>query len=115
MKITRSTVKSFIKKNASTLHIKQVSTFDGMTDCVMPTGDVGFRKVVLGTSDRNPEYTLGIPGAWFVGNSRDYFTAYAKDGWKGIEVYNSCGSFILAVPMTLTEALETEEKQAATV
>jgi len=35
-KITRATLKSFIKKNKCQLYVKVVSSFDGMTDCVQP-------------------------------------------------------------------------------
>jgi len=34
MKITRTTLKSFIKKNSDNLFVKVESSFDGMTDCV---------------------------------------------------------------------------------
>ena len=42
-------------------------------------------------------HTLGVVGAWFVGRSRDYFSPFNEDGWTGIRVSNSCGSFVLAV------------------
>jgi len=92
--ITRATVKSFIKKNKENLFINVTSSFDGMVDCCMPQKD-GFVKAKEDT--HNIENTLGINGAWFVGSGRDYFTAYDKNGFEGIEVYNSCGCFTLAV------------------
>ena len=94
-KITLATVKSFVKKNFDNLYIRNDSDFDGMQDCVVSTGDSSFRKVE--TDERCSDRTLGIKGAWFVGSSRDYLKSYENDNFKGIEVYNSCGSFILAV------------------
>jgi len=93
-KITRTTVKTFIKKNQADLYINVKSAFSGMTDgCECVHG--GF-KMAYGTL-ANLDETLGVEGAWFVGSSRDYFTAYEDSIFTGIEVYNSCGKFILAV------------------
>lgn len=98
-KITLATVKSFVKKNFDNLYIKNESDFDGMQDCVTQCEDKPFRKVKK--DERDNEYTnkrtLCIAGAWFVGSSRDYFSEYEDNNFTGIEVYNSCGSFILAV------------------
>jgi hypothetical protein len=93
-KLTKATVKSFIKKNAEQLHINLKSRFDGMTDCVESVNG-GFEKAK--TTQEHIEYTLGIAGAWFVGSSRDYFSQYEDSTMTGIIVSNSCGSFILAV------------------
>lgn len=43
-KITRSTIKSFIKNNFNNLYIKTKSRFDGMSDCLESVDD-GFNKV----------------------------------------------------------------------
>jgi len=88
MKPTIATVKSFIKKNKDQLYIKVSSNFDGMVDCVIPAKSE-FTKV--DQINMEEKYTLGIKGAWFVGNSRDYITPIEN----GYEIYNSCGSFIL--------------------
>jgi len=65
-----------------------------MTDGVEEVQDE-WKKVEV--SKRNDDkYDLGISGAWFVGSSRDYFTPFADDNMVGYEVYNSCGSFLLA-------------------
>ncbi len=97
-KITLSTIKSFVRKNGPALHILTRSRFDGMTDGCESTGDREFTPVL--PSDIHAEkHTLGIAGAWFVGSSRDYFTAFEKDGFQGYEVYNCCGHFTLAVPI----------------
>lgn len=92
-KITLATIKSFIKKNRNGLFINVKSDFNGMTDCVEDVKG-GFKKITPSTNEN--KYNLGISGAWFVGGSRDYFTAYSDDFMVGYEIYNSCGSFILA-------------------
>ena len=93
-KITRATIKSFIKKNEGSLFIKVRSTFNGMTDGVEETKDE-FDEVVY--TDRTVQYTMGITGAWFVGSSRDHFEAYEDDQFRGYIVYNCCGTFLLAI------------------
>lgn len=94
-KITKATFKSFVKKNRSQLLIQTKSSFDGMVDCVMPTGEKQFVRAV--NSDNTHENNLGINGVWLVGGSRDYFTKYETDELTGIDVYNCCGHFIVAV------------------
>ena len=95
-KITLATVKSFINKEmkAEKLYIANFLSFDGMVDCVMPSENKAFRKAVK--SERMSDNDLGVSGAWFVKGSRDSFEAFENDEYKGIEVYNCCGSFILA-------------------
>lgn len=95
-KITQATIKSFINREMKNenLFIKNKSSFDGMVDCVMPVQG-GFRKVE--PSGNNGDYCLGVTGAYFVGQSRDHFTPWANDNFIGYEVYNCCGSFILAM------------------
>ncbi len=94
MKTTKATVKSFIRRNEGNLFINVKSSFDGMTDCCEPLHD-GFVKA--NKTEEFSERTLGIAGAWFVGQSRDYFTPYNVNGYNGYEVSNSCGHFIIAV------------------
>jgi len=99
-KVTMATIKSFVKKNNGKLFIKCKSHFDGMVDCVMPVENDGFTPAMQDgykVEDAWFRRTLGIQGAWFVGESRDYFTYFEKDGFKGYEVYNACGSFEIAV------------------
>lgn len=93
-KITRTTFKSFIKKNEGKLYIENNSKFDGMTDGI-ESCEGGFTPVVK--TDRNTAYTLGIQGAWLVGHSRDWFSAFSNDQFEGIHVSNCCGSFTVAV------------------
>jgi len=98
MKITLSTIKSFIRKNQAALHIKNLSDFDGMVDCVMLTDKPHFRAIRQAKG--NLDHNLGIAGAWFVKRSRDYFEPYEDDNFQGFMIYNSCGSFILAIPIS---------------
>jgi hypothetical protein len=94
-KITKATFKSFVKKNRANLLVWNKSSFDGMVDCVMPTEEKGFAPAVA--ADYVRENNLGICGVWLVGGSRDYFTAFEKDGFVGIDVYNCVGHFIIAI------------------
>ena len=101
MKITLATVKKFIRNNRDNLVINLKSDFDGMTDCVQ-NRDGGFCKAEKENREDRPFYTnddrtLGIKKAWFVGGSRDYFTAYEDAIYRGINISNCCGRFILAI------------------
>tara|TARA_R110000772_G_scaffold253337_1_gene368970 strand:+ start:298 stop:600 length:303 start_codon:yes stop_codon:yes gene_type:complete len=93
-KITKATIKSFIKNNLNNMYIRNNSKFDGMVDGVTECGNGSFRKAEK--SEKHNDYTLGVKEAWFVGSSNDYFTAYEYNGFKGYEVSNCCGNFILA-------------------
>lgn len=96
-KVTLSTIKAFVRKNEGRLHIKEKSRFDGMVDCVMPTGDGAFHPALKderGFTDN----TMDIQGAWFVKGSRDWFTPYEDEKFVGYDISNCCGSFTLAVP-----------------
>lgn len=94
-KATMATVKSFIRKNPDNLLIYAKRRFDGMTDGCESTGETGFSKAIRTTTHVNN--TLGVQGAWVVGGSRDYITPFEKDGVKGFEISNSCGSFSIGV------------------
>ena len=98
MKTTLATIKSFVKRetNIGQLYVKCETSFDGMVDCVMPVNGSQFSKVE--GVDLTDTHKLGIQGAWFVGQSRDYFRDYADDNFIGYEIYNCCGKFILAIP-----------------
>ena len=107
-KITMATVKSFVK-NADKLYVENLSSFDGMVDCVMPCQNSTMKEV-------SKENALGHNGAYIVGSSRDYFEYQYKEiestseftftgvtfhcmqepiKYVGIKIYNSCGSAIL--------------------
>jgi hypothetical protein len=101
-KITLATVKRFVKANRETLLISTRSHFDGMIDCVTGCADKSFSPVQA--PEHNHENTLGIKGAWLVFGSRDRFSAFETDELTGIEVYNCCGHFVLAVARTAVAA-----------
>lgn len=93
-KITLATVKSFARRNKENLFVKVKSSFDGMTDCVETVKD-DFKKVEL--EEPTNYWRIGLQGVYIVGQSRDYFSNYEDDKYIGIEIYNSCGSSILAI------------------
>lgn len=68
-----------------------------MQDCVVQTEDSSFRQIAPDEREFCLKATLGIREAWFVGRSRDSFKKYEDNNYTGVEVYNSCGSFVLAV------------------
>ena len=93
-KITKATFKSFVKRNAENLHTNEKSSFDGMTDmCEARNG--GFSKVTVDLEKLDGKRVLD--GVYLVGRSNDYFTIYEDETYYGIEVYNCCGTSIVAV------------------
>ena len=96
-KITKATFKSFIERNRANLYIDCRSRFDGMTDCVETNRNHGFEPVASDQAASWPEHSLGIAGLWLVGGGRDYFELWNKDGFVGINLYNSCGSQTVAI------------------
>jgi hypothetical protein len=94
-RVTIATIKSFIRKHGDAVHIRYLSSFDGMTDCVQSfDGPRAWHPRRVG---EHPDHDLGIAGAWFVLRSRDYLSPITEDGFTGYHVSNSCGSFDLAV------------------
>ena len=93
-KITMATLKSFAKRNSDKLFAKTKSSFDGMTDGVEKVKD-SFKPTTI-TSETG-YYQTGIQGIYTVGSSRDYFRLYEDSKYIGIEVYNCCGTTILAI------------------
>ena len=64
-KITKATIKSFIKKNFDDLYISTRSRFNGMIDCVDACQDQSFRKVEIDARERFYDKSLGIKDALF--------------------------------------------------
>lgn len=96
MRFTRASLRKFCRIHKDHLYVQQLAHFDGMTDCVERRQDT-FRKVEsINFSD---EHKMGISGVWLVGRGRDYFKPFS-DGFAfcGVECFNSCGSFVLAIP-----------------
>ena len=94
-KVTLSTLKSFVRKNSNNLYINVKSSFSGYSDCVESIYG-GFTKAEI-RENVNYKYNLGIDGAWLVGSSRDYMKSFEDDKFIGIDVFNSCGRFIIAI------------------
>lgn len=94
-KITRATLKSFIRKNREKLLIKVTSRFDGQTDGVESIPNAKF--VPAESTVFDPSYTLGISGVWVVGGSRNSFSHFEDEGHVGIRGYNCCGAFVVAI------------------
>lgn len=93
-KITKATLKSFINKNRTELFVREKAAFCGMIDGLEYSKE-GFKKAEQ--SERQEKYSLGIKGVWLVGGSRNFFSAYEEENFTGIEVYNCCGNFIIAI------------------
>jgi hypothetical protein len=66
-----------------------------MVDCVCNVDDE-FTPAVS-NNNRHEANTLGIEGIWLVGSSRDYITRIETDELVGLNVYNSCGDFTVAI------------------
>jgi len=99
-KITRSTVKAFIRYARHNLYIKNKSSFDGMTDACEPVQDNDWKKAeVLAMNEWDNIHTLGVKDAYFVGphGSKDYFYPIITYDFIGYEVSNCCGNFLLGI------------------
>lgn len=94
-KVTKATLKSFIKKNEGKLFIRSKSSFDGMVDGCTNESDRGFKSA--SKANEYGKYNLGYKGLWLVGSSGNYFNSYEDDKFVGIEVYNCCGNSIVAI------------------
>ena len=94
-KFTKATFKSFVNKNRDSLLVYQKRSFDGMCDGVVPTGESGFTPAR--PADYAHENNMGIQGVWLVGGGRDTFTPFDNGTHTGVEVYNCCGTFSVAV------------------
>lgn len=93
-KTTLSTIKKFIRDNKNNLYLQVRSSFNLMTDCVERVED-HLEKIDPTKIDMGIKYSLGIPGLYLVGRSRDYFSDYCDETTIGYKILNSCGSCIL--------------------
>lgn len=89
-KITLAGLKSFIRKNKDNLYIKVKSDFDGMVDGIVEV-DMDWKKVEAEKIDFTDKNTMGICGAWLVGESRDRIQI--TDDGETITVGNCCGNW----------------------
>lgn len=95
-KITLATLKAFAKRNKDNIFSKCKSSFDGMTDFVQGVNGQWIKSSISDPGEQK-YYKTGIDGIYTVGSSRDYFRIYEDSEYFGIEVYNCCGTTILAV------------------
>lgn len=105
-KVTLATVKSFIRKNLGKgLLIKLDTKFDGMYDSVMPVED-DYTEAVADDSHDNH---CGVSGAWFVRQSRDFFSRIDTETHEGFHVSNCCGSFDLVIEKPKAVEVDTSD------
>ena len=109
-KITIATVKSFIRRNRSTLLVRVTSAFDGRQDGVRDHVASDFapamcRETYCHETGRyvpaaaDSKDSLGIMGVWFTG--RDSCRRIETDTVRGYEVYNCCGTWSVGVSKVL--------------
>jgi len=94
-KITLATYKRFALRHQNELYVKNLSSFNGMIDMVDKVDNPRWQKTKLSEDSRREDEF--VKGAWTVGSSRDSFSLYEDDEYVGIEIYNCCGSDIVAI------------------
>lgn len=93
-RITKATFKSFVKKNIHNLWLEQAYSFDAQIDGIRQC-DKSFKRVIIDPNDLSKP-NLGVPGIWIT-DSGNLFTEYQSESFCGIEVYNCCGCFVIAI------------------
>jgi len=96
-KITLATLKSFVRKNRENLYVLETSRFSGMSDMVEYHDTPQWHPAQDDTRNCCLENSLGVLGVWCVRGSRDYFKHFENENFIGINVYNCCGSFTVAI------------------
>jgi hypothetical protein len=96
-KFTIASAKKFIKANQNNLLVKFESTFDGQIDGTSFNRGAQFDTATVDFDDRCASNNHGVIGCWFVGSSRDMLTPFEDNEMIGFNVYNSCGSFSIAI------------------
>ena len=97
-KFTLASLKSFVRKSfeAENLFVLQTSSFDSMQDMVTTTEGKSLTQVTA-LDARHPENTLGVQGMWVVGSGNMFTNVSSRfPGFEAWEVYNCCGSCIIA-------------------
>lgn len=95
-KITKTTFKSFIKKNEGNLYIKIESDFDVMQDMIDYSHDAQLRKLEKDIDAENNN-NLGYKGVWLVGGSKNWFESYEDKSYVGYKYSNCCGSALVVI------------------
>lgn len=98
-KLNKNHFNNFVKKNAENLYMIVYQDFNGMVDMVEKVDQPEFKKVVKVQFQPCRDVLLRDAGdklkiAFRDGNS---FDPYENDEYQGIEVYNCCGKFVVAV------------------
>jgi len=93
-RITKATFKSFLKRNAGKLEIRNLSHFNGMSDGVEQLDNNGYRPLIAKTFRSIAECDLGLDGIWLTHTAGDNRFSDYQNG-RGIEVYNCVGSYIV--------------------
>ena len=86
-KITLTTIKKFIN-------------FNGMTDGCDNWDNQNFylsEQTEIKQKQYGRDNTLGLKGAYFVFDSRDYFDTFNENNFKGFQVSNCIGYFVIAI------------------
>jgi len=94
-KITAATFKAFVKRNSENLFIRNLSDFDGNSDCIESVEDRSWRKTFITNSSFYEK--SGVESVYMVGHGRDYFRLFEDKEFIGIHVFNSCGSCDLTI------------------
>lgn len=93
-KITKATIKSFIRKNKDEIMVLHTNRFDAYCDGVRPVSEP-FERVEFRIENGKevPSY-LSVP----LDIRHNIFKPYNKNGMIGFEVYNCCGTYVVAIP-----------------
>ena len=99
-KITLTTIKKFIKENKGKIYIKNISHFNGMTDGIDNCENQNFylsEQTEIKQKQYGRDNTLGLKGAYFVFDTRDYFNTFNENNFKGFTISNCIGHFVIAI------------------
>lgn len=91
-KITKTTLKAFIRQAGTRLYVKEISVFDSQIDCITHLK----KEWAKAKTDQSClSYTLGICGVWVTSNTG--YRVWENEEFVGVYWYNCCGSGIVAV------------------
>lgn len=94
-RITKATLKSFIKRNSDKIYTNELSSYDGMQDMVTKR-ESGFTPAEVDMEKVNKGEHYILDGVYLV-YGKNWFDLYEDDNFIGIEVYNSCGNSVVAI------------------
>jgi len=94
-KITKATIKSFIRKNEGCLYIKHLSKWDPTDDSLRSLSDPVFVRAEEPKEIDN--YNLGVYGLFWMSGIRNTVYPFNNGEFQGYEIANCCGRWILAI------------------